>query len=62
VNIAWLGTTLRLDAKERRLELKPTAQGVVAVFSESGQERHKKPVDLKSNPETLAREWLSANT
>src|SRR5262245_56981931 len=32
VNIAWIGTTLRLDAKERRLELKPTAKGVLAVF------------------------------
>ena len=59
VNIAWLGTTLRLDAKERRLELKPTPQGVVAVFSQSGQETATKPVDLKSDPEALAREWLS---
>jgi hypothetical protein len=62
VNIAWIGTTLRLDARERRLELKPTAQGVVAVFSESGQETASKPIDLKSEPETLAREWFVAAT
>jgi hypothetical protein len=61
INIAWLGTTLRLDAKERRLELKPTSNGVIAVFSEAGQEQSSKPIDLKSgDPEKLAREWLSA--
>jgi hypothetical protein len=35
------------------------AYGVVAVFSESGQETASKPVDLKSEPEALAREWLT---
>ena len=60
VNMAWLGTTLRLDAKERRLELKPTASGVIAVFSESGEEVSTTPVDLKSDPEALARRWLDA--
>jgi hypothetical protein len=60
VNIAWLGTTLRLDAKERRLELKPTGNGVVAVFSESGEEVVTEPVDLTSDPEALARRWLEA--
>jgi hypothetical protein len=58
VNITWLGTTLRLDARERRLELKPTPSGVVAVFSESGEELSTTPVDLKSDPEKLARYWL----
>src|SRR5689334_17102982 len=29
VHIAWLGSTLRLEARERRLELRPTAGGVV---------------------------------
>lgn len=60
VNIAWIGTTLRLDAKERRLELKPTGQGVIAVFSRAGQELATSPVDLKSDPEKLARQWLDA--
>ena len=60
VNMTWIGTTLRLDAKERRLELKPTAQGVVAVFSEAGQETASSPIDLKSDPEKLARQWLNA--
>ena len=60
VNIAWIGTTLRLDAKERRLELKPTPEGVVAIFSESGDEISNSPVDLKSDPEKLALRWLAA--
>src|SRR5437868_1441418 len=38
VHIAWLGTTLRLEARERRLELRPTASGVVAAYVEDGQE------------------------
>ena len=29
VHVAWLGSTLRLEARERRLELRPTASGVV---------------------------------
>jgi hypothetical protein len=59
VNIAWLGATLRLDAKERRLELKPTPRGVLAVFSEAGNELSSEPVDLTSDPEKLASRWLS---
>lgn len=59
VHIAWLGTTLRLEARERRLELRPTPEGVLAVFLEDGQERRTRPLDLDSNAEELAREWLA---
>src|SRR5436305_11355269 len=38
VHIAWLGSTLRLEARERRMELRPTASGVVAAQIEGGQE------------------------
>src|SRR6185436_6360797 len=38
VHIAWLGSTLRLEARERRLELRPTPAGIVAVYLESNQE------------------------
>jgi hypothetical protein len=60
VNIAWMGTTLRLEARERRLELRPTATGVVAAYSEGGQEQRSEPVDLKGDPEALVRGWLAA--
>jgi hypothetical protein len=61
VNMTWLGTTLRLEAKERRLELKPTGQGVIAIMSAAGKEVARRPVDLKSDPERLAREWLAGD-
>jgi hypothetical protein len=59
VHIAWLGTTLRLEARDRKLELRPTGDGVVAVFLENNIEVRSEPVDLSGNPETLAQSWLS---
>jgi len=60
VNLAWIGTTLRLEARGRRLELRPTSTGVVAAFIEGNREVRTAPLDLGSNPEDLAREWLAA--
>ncbi|HWB83932.1 MAG TPA: hypothetical protein VG675_07310 [Bryobacteraceae bacterium] len=60
VHIVWLGSTLRLEARERRLELRPTGKGVMAVFLENNQEKSSRLVDLKGNPEDLARQWLAA--
>src|SRR5574337_1022665 len=31
VHIVWLGDTLRLEAREKKLELRPTAEGIIAV-------------------------------
>ena len=59
VHIAWLGSTLRLEARERRLELRPTRDGIVAVYLESNQETRTQALDLKGNPEELVRQWLS---
>ena len=55
VHIAWLGSTLRLEAREQRLELRPTASGVQAVYPDGRTE----PVDLKGNAEAFIRAWLS---
>ncbi len=60
VHLAWLGTTLRLEARNAKLELRPTPQGVVAVFLENNAEVRKTPVDLKGNPEKLARDWMAS--
>jgi len=61
VNMAWLGSTLRLDARERRLELQPGAEGVYAVFYEDGNETASEKIDLEAaNPEALAQRWLTA--
>jgi|SRR5436305_862328 len=60
VHIAWLDTTLRLEARERRLELRPTPAGVVAVYLEGDREARTEPLDLQGNAEEFARNWLTA--
>lgn len=60
VHLAWLGTTLRLEARGAKLELRPTPNGVVAVFIENNAEVRSTPVDLGGNPESLAREWVAS--
>lgn len=60
VHLAWLGTTLRLEARDRRLELRPTPQGVMAVFLEGNREAQTKPVDFESEPRDLAEEWINS--
>jgi hypothetical protein len=58
VNVVWLGTTLRLEAREKRLELRPTPQGIVAAYLDNGQEMRIEALDLHGNPEDLVRQWL----
>lgn len=60
VGMAWIGTTLRLEAKEKRLDLQPTASGIDAVYFVDGVETKREPVDLSSNPAVLAKSWLGA--
>jgi hypothetical protein len=63
VQFAWIDNTLRLDAtsKDKRLELIPSGDGIVAVASVGGEEKARTNVDLaKDNAETLARTWLAA--
>lgn len=60
INIMWMGTTLRLQAREHRLELQPTPEGVVAHFFLNEKEVKKEKVDLSGNPEKLAKEWLDS--
>lgn len=58
VYMTWLGTTLRFEARGKKLELRPGADGVRAVFLEGLDEIKSRPVDLSSNPAELVREWL----
>ncbi|MBC8164369.1 MAG: hypothetical protein H7Y20_00705 [Bryobacteraceae bacterium] len=58
VNMIWLGSTLRLDARELRLELQPTEDGLLAVFFEDGQQTSVEPLDLQGDAEALATKWL----
>jgi hypothetical protein len=58
VYITWLGTTLRLEARERRLELRPGPDGVRAVFLENGNETGARTIDLEGDPAQLVSDWL----
>jgi hypothetical protein len=59
VYIAWIDSTLRLDARDHRLELRPTASGVLATFFVDRQETAVESVDLNGDPKALAERWLS---
>ena len=59
VRFTWLGETLRLDAKAQRLELTPTAEGIIAVLSLNGEETGRAAVDPQvDDAAAFARRWL----
>jgi hypothetical protein len=58
VNLMWMGTTLRLEARGHRLELRPEPEGVVAVSLKDNEELSRRPIDLAGSPETLVAEWM----
>ncbi|HUO28616.1 MAG TPA: hypothetical protein VMU80_05340 [Bryobacteraceae bacterium] len=60
VHIAWLGTTLRLEARDRKLELRPTPGGVLAAFYVNNAETRTAPVDLSGDPEKLVHDWIGS--
>ena len=59
VHVAWLGSTLRLEARGKRLEFRPTPQGIVAGYIENGQETRTEACDLNGSAEDLVRRWLA---
>jgi hypothetical protein len=60
VQFTWLGETLRLDAKEKRLLLAPMAEGITAVFSVNGEVTERANVDPhKDDAAALAKRWLT---
>jgi hypothetical protein len=59
VYITWVGNTLRLDAREHRLELTPSPEGVVATTFVDREPTGSQPVDLKKSPKALAEKWLA---
>ena len=60
VHVAWLGSTLRLEARERRLELRPGGEGIRAIYLEEGREVRSEPLDLAGSAERLVRAWLDS--
>jgi hypothetical protein len=60
VQFTWIGDNLRLDAKTKRMELTPTAEGITAVFSEGGVETKRESINPGSDDAALlARRWLT---
>jgi len=59
VQFTWLGETLRLDAKTKRMTLSPTSEGITAVFSVDGDETGRATIDpAVDDAGELARRWL----
>jgi tRNA(Ser,Leu) C12 N-acetylase TAN1 len=48
----------RLETGAKRLELRPTPSGVLAVLLVEGREQESTPIDLSSDPVKLAEKWL----
>jgi hypothetical protein len=60
VNLAWIDTTLRLEARGHRLELRPTPTGIDAVFLRAAEEVSHAAIDLSDDPKKLTAEWMAA--
>jgi hypothetical protein len=58
VRPVWVDSTLRLEAGLKKLELRPTPNGVLAVFFQGGIEQESTPIDLSSDPVKVAEKWL----
>jgi hypothetical protein len=61
VQFTWLGTSLRLQARDRKLDLRPTPEGVVGVFLDGNTEVRHVPVDLDGDPAPLVQELLACS-
>jgi hypothetical protein len=61
VRPVWVDSTLRLEAGVKKLELRPTPSGVLAVFFDGGRERESIPIDLSSDPIKVAEKWLEVD-
>lgn len=59
VRPTWIEAIFRLEAGARRLELRPSAEGVDAVFVEDGVESSRERVDLEGSAQKLAERWLA---
>ena len=59
VQFTWIGETLRLNAKNKRMELTPSPEGITAVMTSDGEETARTTVDPeKDDAAALARRWL----
>ena len=59
VSLVWLDTTLRLEARESRLDLQPQPHGIEAVFLRGREEVVRHAIDLNASPQPLVDEWMA---
>jgi hypothetical protein len=59
VNLMWINTALRLEARRNRLELRPGAKGITAVFMHGPEAVSSTPVDLAADPQKLVSAWMT---
>ncbi len=58
IYLARIDNAIRLEAKERRLELKPTSEGILAEYVEPNGELKIESIDLGGDPQVLIDKWL----
>ena len=58
VNLAWIGTSLRLEARGHKLELRPESKGVTAVYLHGLEESRREPVNFKEDPRKMVDGWM----
>lgn len=59
VNLIWAGTTLRLEARGHRLELRPAPDGIQAVFLRGIEESGRSVADMKKDPQKLIADFMA---
>ena len=60
VNLLWMGSTLRMEARGLRLELRPDAEGITAVYLAGQDESERERVNLKDDPGRLIARWMTS--
>jgi hypothetical protein len=58
IYMAWLENTLRLEARGRWCEIRPTPGGIEYEFVSADGSTVTEPLDLSSDPDTLLGRWL----
>ena len=59
VNLMWIDNSLRLEARRNRLELRPGAKGITAVFMHGPEDVSSTAVDLAADPQKLVSAWMT---
>ena len=60
IYMAWFDSTLRLEARGRVLELKPTTDGIVADYTDAQGDPVREPIDLDGDPDQLLEHWIGS--